>query len=353
VVFTEEDTRVGLQLFDPWGTPSSAHPVDVSANWRPTADASPVVAALPGEQYAVAWTDGNPPRVVLRTVSASGVVGEGLVVHAVTAGPKREPDLVWTGSELVVAWSDGVDILRPVITHRRFDAALTPLGTQAALGNTGVAEGYPALCGFGGAWAAAWRAVSVASEVIHVRAGQLRWETEPHGPGIPGDRPALVELDAQHMLLVFSAETDPADGAAAGAQHLRAALLDVSGPGVVSSWRLTPLTPPYATDFSLSQSRPDVSRVGDRILSAPFSSCPPSTARRQLVRMSYPPSRGRVALRRASARARSVGRRSAARSSSPCRARSSKAAGADRVRTWARSSRTRGAGGAARSGEVG
>ena len=60
-------------------------------------------------------------------------------------------------------------------------------------------------------------------------------------------------------------------------------MLDVNAPGSLSSWRLTPLTEPYATDPSLSQSRPDAVRVGERIYVAWESESPSGDARMEQV----------------------------------------------------------------------
>ena len=57
VAFVEDagSTRVGTQLLDVWGNRQDQ--IEVSAGASPSSAANPVVAALPGEAFAIAWND--------------------------------------------------------------------------------------------------------------------------------------------------------------------------------------------------------------------------------------------------------------------------------------------------------
>ncbi|MGH8310258.1 MAG: hypothetical protein ACRETX_10765, partial [Steroidobacteraceae bacterium] len=60
--------------------------------------------------------------------------------------------MLWTGTELIVAWTDAGDV-----SCRRFSAALKPLDDEVALASTAASEGNVILAPFGGSWAAVWR----------------------------------------------------------------------------------------------------------------------------------------------------------------------------------------------------
>jgi cysteine-rich repeat protein len=256
---------INLKLLDPVGAPLPGI-LTIGAGLNQLSDADPVVAALPGGKYAAAWTDVNADgsdrgvafRIVDPAAPPSGPPGH---ANAATAQNQEAPDIVWTGSEIVVAWQDastasGTNFFD--IRARRFSVAGTPLGTED-VAVTSVRESLPALAGFGSGWAAAWRTASGVNEAIGARAGSAVWSVGPFANGPAGERPALVELDATRLLVVFSETTF------AGSQsvpRVRGALLDTQAPGLVERFAIEPLVSEYS---ALPQYEPNVVRVGDRI----------------------------------------------------------------------------------------
>src|SRR5262249_34094199 len=135
---------------------------------------NPVVAALPGDMYAAAWNDfgtgGDELDVALRLVDSSTPVPRPLQhAHVTPALSQGEPDILWTGSELVVAWVDASNAATaPDVHFRRFTASLAPLSGDLPLATSFEAEADVALATFAGGWAAAWRASKDGLETIRV-----------------------------------------------------------------------------------------------------------------------------------------------------------------------------------------
>ncbi|MCC6903009.1 MAG: hypothetical protein IT377_28830 [Polyangiaceae bacterium] len=265
---------LGLLTFDSVGVPASA-PVFVAADASVTAGAHPVVAALPGGKYAVAYTDlgadGDGLGIALRLVDAGGA---GPLVRANTTKNfgQHDPDIVWTSTELVVAWVD--DSKLPAsgadVRMRRFNASLAPTSSEEILANGPAQESGVALAPLAGSWAAAWRSASSGTETIAVKTTSASWSVAVASPGPAEDKPALAELDATHLLLVFS-EGVPA--------RLRGAILDTASPTNVTPFPIAPLVAPYSIDASLAQSHPSVVRVGNRVYVAWRSSLVPGDAK--------------------------------------------------------------------------
>jgi cysteine-rich repeat protein len=248
-----------LQAFGKNGARAGAL-VDVGQGSSPTTWTSPVVAALPDGQYAVAWTDQEQgvPGVRIRLVdAASGTLGE---ARGAAEPPAQDADVLWTGSELVIAWTDLVDA-----KYRAFDARLAPLGPAGYLAASPSLESGVALAPFAGSWAAALYENDEGHSAIEVKAGTLSWSTPPELPPPVDARPALVELDSSHLLLVFTVGTNPDDSGSASAARLRAAVLSIASPGPVESFELTPRLTASAMDAMLSLARPSAARVGDRV----------------------------------------------------------------------------------------
>jgi hypothetical protein len=99
-------------------------------------------------------------------------------------------------------------------------------------------------------------------------AGDILVSTEEHAPAAGGERPALVELDDGHLLLVYAEGSAAMDAGPGSAQRLRIAVVDVDRGGIVSSSPLVPKSPPYDTDTTLRQGRPAAARVGERVFVA-------------------------------------------------------------------------------------
>lgn len=252
---------LGLLHFDAPGVPASG-PISVAADVSVTASANPVVAALPGGKYAVAYTDlngdGDGFGVALRLI-ASGA-GPLVRVNTTKGFGQHDVDLLWTGTELVAAWVD--DSKLPTagsnLHMRRFSAALAPLSSEEILANSPAQESGVALATFGSGWAAAWRSALAGTEMIAVKATGASWSVAVASPGPAEDKPALAELDATHLLLVFS-EGTPA--------RLRGAILDTASQ-TVTPFPITPSVAPYSTDASLAQSHPNAVRAGSRLFVA-------------------------------------------------------------------------------------
>ena len=255
--------RVALNAFDPKGL-RIGNPLLVSTGTKskPLLFSSPVVAALPGAKYAVAWTDfdgdGDALGVALRLVEPPNAPsGEPAHANKTTVFSQSDPDVLWTGTELVVAWVDDSDAVKgPDLRYRAFDAAINPKSTSdQTLADSANAEANVALGMFGSTWAAAWRATtSTGSETLEAKSGTTTWSVGPHAPPGTEDKPALAELDALTLLVVFTVGDN---GSGAGSK-LRGALLSPSAPGGTAAIALD-------TGLTAAQSHPNAVRVGSRI----------------------------------------------------------------------------------------
>jgi hypothetical protein len=248
---------VELQLFGESGARLGS-PVDVAGDYAPVPAANAAVAALPDGRYAVAWTDGmeGPPEVRLRLVDGR-TLGAARLAHEDAAGLHADPDLLWAGDRLVVAFTDLLDV-----TYREFSSDLVPLGPEAPLAATAAIESGVALARFGSGWAGAVRSSSDALESIVVRSGDLIWSTPPAPPGPTGDRPALAALDDAHLLVLFSVGADPDGTGAADVGRLFWAVADAAAPGPLAVRALDVGAAPAS---SVSQRRPTATRAGDRV----------------------------------------------------------------------------------------
>ena len=139
-VFMQAHGEVGDRLGPPINVALDAAPIDA---------ANPVVAALPDNVYAVAWTDGSSgaPDIALRLVDgATGELGALHIAHDATGGFQQDPDVLWTGDELIVAFTNLLDV-----RYRAFDRRLRPLGDLRTLGASPAAiESSVALARFDG-----------------------------------------------------------------------------------------------------------------------------------------------------------------------------------------------------------
>ncbi len=236
-------------------------PLDAGASASPSEQAEPVVAALPAGKFVIAWNDlaGGSMDVAMRVVDQNGASSVAVANQSVV-GAQRDADLLWTGTELVVAWVDGQ---YPKV--RRFDGNLLALEPESALDTIGTVGGSIAVAGFGPSWAAAWRVIEPSGlESIHARSGATTWSVGPFLPGASLDRPALVSLDATHLLLVFTEGTDPLVTGTASVTRLRGAILDASSPTAVAMFPIDATVEPWASDVSLGQSRPGLALSGTR-----------------------------------------------------------------------------------------
>jgi hypothetical protein len=253
---------VGASLFNIWG--QLTHHVTVSANASPIDDANPVVAALPDGSFAFAWGDfdgdGSDLGVALRRVSADGTVGPLRAANRGTEFSQLNSDILWTGTQLVVAWEDYANAnSAPDLRYRTFDADLNPTSNDVTLAGGELPEAAVALAPFNGGWAAAYReGTGDGKENIVLRSGDRSFRVGPVLGGPLDDRPALVGLDATHLLVVFSAGTDPGLTGTYNVSRLRYAVVDVAGAATQPSQTLDPRFGAYAADANISQMTPSV-----------------------------------------------------------------------------------------------
>jgi cysteine-rich repeat protein len=270
VVFMDastDDDAVMLRAFDANGVPGALITVANDASVLDQAD--PVVADLPAGKYAVAYADlnadGSLQGVALRIVDpATSVVGPLVRVNSPTALSQRDPEIIWTGSELVVAYLDEGNLpTKGDVKVRRFDANGSPKGGATALAATADIEGKAALAPFAGDYAIAWMAVGSNTNTLFAQAGAVSWSIALSLAGDGESQPSLVELDATHLLVTFVEGTGTSL-----TPHLRGAILDTTAPGSATPFDIAPLVEPYASDATLSQTQPALVRVGDRLFVA-------------------------------------------------------------------------------------
>lgn len=248
-------------FFDVQGHRQGA-PLSAGSGASPTEQADPVVAALPAGKFVLAWNDlaGGTLDVAMRIIEPSGAPGAVVGANQTLPGAQQDPDVLWTGSELVVAWMDAFRI-----KSRRFDASLTAIDSETAVSANGEVARSASLAQFGASWAVAWRAIdSSGLELIRVKSGSTAWSIGPFVPGATKERPAVVGLDATHVLVVFTEGTDPLATGTASVTRLRMAVLESASPGVVPSAQILATLEPWASDNTLTQSRPALVRAGLR-----------------------------------------------------------------------------------------
>jgi hypothetical protein len=258
------EPQIGVSTFDIWGKP--AQRVIVSEDASPIDEANPVMAALPGGKYAVAWSDfdgdGSDLGVALRWVDTTGELGPLTAANAQAEFSQLNPDMLWTGSELVVVWEDYSDAVNgPDLRYRRFDQNLQPLSGDSVLAASDLPEAAVALAKLDGSWAAAYREGRVDGlENIVVRVGEDTFRVGPVMGGPIDDRPALVALDQTHLLVAFS--TDPLVSGAGGVPRIRYSIIDIESQAVPS---IVPLDPQDAELFN----EPQVSQLSPSAEAAP------------------------------------------------------------------------------------
>jgi hypothetical protein len=218
----------------------------------------PVLAGLPGDRYAVAWPEydsngGDELDIALAIVDPSTPPQAPPVrANTTTVFSQFDPDIVWTGSQLVVAWVDtSNDATEPDLRYRTFDSDLNPTSDEQPLADTADSEGDVALAPFAGSWAAAWRDDANGLETIAVRAGATTWTVGPSFLPAPApSKPALTALDTSHLLVVYTIGVDNTGSGVANGSQILAALLDLAAPGDVSG------TPLPQTLSAVDQSSP-------------------------------------------------------------------------------------------------
>lgn len=257
---------LAMAFYGPKGVPTGKSDL-FGAGSTMLSTSAPVLAALPGGNYAAAWADmggdGDSLGVALRLVDPNTPsVGGPAHANVTTAFAQYGADAVWTGTELVVAWGDTSNAQTgPDLRYRTFDATLSPTSGEQTLAASSAVEESVSLASFAGSWAAAWREGSGGLETVRVRAGGAAFSVGPFAPGPYGDQPGLAELDATHLLVVF------AEGTGTGTAKLRGAVLDTAQPGVAVAFDLAPLVQPDA-GVPLGIMRPAAVRAGARVFVA-------------------------------------------------------------------------------------
>ncbi len=259
-------------FYDEKGVPA-AHVDHVGVSSSCLTTSAPVLAAVAGK-YAAAWTDyggdGDGEGVAIRLVDPS-TSSSGAPAHAnqTTSLAQYHPDILWTGSEVVVAWEDTSNSSTgPDIRYRTFSSTLSPTSTEQTLTATSAFEQDVALAVFGAGWAAAWRSASGGTESIEITtSASVAWSVGPFLPGPYDSAPALAQLDSTHMLLVYTEGLDTTDAGVANESIIRGALLDTSAPGSVTAFDITTIT---TTDAGTTPSTyfPNAVAVGSRVFVA-------------------------------------------------------------------------------------
>ncbi len=261
----EGDATVAVQLFDHQGFRLGEYALGNSFSFVDIAN--PVMAPLPDGTFAVAWAafnaDGDELGIELQRVDLStGPIGDPIVANSTTVGAQYAPDIAWTGDGLVVAWTDASDFeAGPDVKYSIFTEALTRTSPEATLGGGAYPQGDVVLVPFAGSWAAAYRSVQGdGNEAIAISTPVGDFSVPDLYAGATDDHPVMAELDSTHLLLAFSAGTDPQGTGVFNTPRLRYAVVDTNGPTTLSPTSLATVTPPYSTDATIPQLEPSLAQ---------------------------------------------------------------------------------------------
>ena len=287
VIYVEPEglaPRLALRTFTENGAPvcfdASAEicneDTTVGEGATPVVDAHPVVAEYPegeyaADEYMVAFTefggDGDGLGVGAQHVVAGRETQDAVFfMNQTTVGAQYDPDLIWAGDRFVVAYVDTSNLYTaPDLRLRDFVDDLN--SDEELLAGTTAAEFNVALAPVTDGYAAAWRESADQKETVRVRlfrdGEETEWSITPAflAPD-SADRPAVIELDESHLLLVYTdARVD-----ATGTSHIgrvRYAILDVDAPGTVSGKNLAAKAPGYKGDLTISFGRANAIRIAD------------------------------------------------------------------------------------------
>jgi hypothetical protein len=236
-----------------------------------------------GDELGVALRRIIPAPAAGSTPPASGAaLGATLATlqfaNETTEFSQYDADILRVGNQLIVAWTDTSNAsTAPDIRYRAFD--LGPVGSlsrfravaaEQPLATSGAFEGNVALAPFDGSWVAAWRAsVADGEETIEVAlpSAGLHWSIGPDLPGLTEDRPAVAELDAEHIAVLFSVGTDPEDTSVSNVSRLRLAVLSTAEALPLEIFEVEPDDAAYQ-DIAVAQSHPSLVRAGDVLYAA-------------------------------------------------------------------------------------
>jgi|GEM_PF-1963644 len=255
--------RVVAQVLDGHGNPSTRVVVADAASTaavggNPLLAANPVSAVLPDGSIIVAYNDlngdGSELGVGLRQLTSgpsTWSVGPLDFVNQTFLGAQQDPDLIWTGTELIAAWVDlSNPSTAPDVRLRRYGEGLTSLGGEETLAGSAAPEGGVALTPWSRTsgssvehtYAAVWReALPSGTEALVVWHDEATVRIVPPAPLMPGaelDRPAMAPLDANHLAVAFSVGTDPQLSGVANVFRVQLAVVNVTTGLVVSQQTL-------------------------------------------------------------------------------------------------------------------
>jgi Dictyostelium (slime mold) repeat len=211
VTFLEElvggGARVGVATYTPGGAGLGL--------WRSATaplDADPVVAAVPGG-FVVAMSqldvdvDSDGLGISLIRLDAGGTqVGAPVAANQTMAFGQHSPDIHWDGASVVVGWEDDSMTAswdRRVCT-RAFTADLAPLEGEQCAPVAGVNQSEVVLEATSHGLASAWREETLDAASIEVRYAGHAWTLLLEEFPPTGETAALVELDATHLLVVYT-----------------------------------------------------------------------------------------------------------------------------------------------------
>ncbi len=268
VAFFDPDTsNVSVALLDERGAPGAV--VSVGAG---TSFADPALAGL-GNAFYAAWNDlngdGQELGVALRRIDAkTHEMGAATFANTTAVGAQYAPDIIADGSAVVVAWTDTSDAANgPDIRWRRFDANLTPLGDEETLAASPLPEGSVSLAARNGVVAAAWRENRAdGKDVVVVSIDDEVWRLTAVQPGGTEDRPSLAFLDATHVFVAYTTNTDPENTGVYNVPRLRGAIVEMGQSTPVELASIAPLQADYegtsVEKLAIGQYRPRVTSAG-------------------------------------------------------------------------------------------
>lgn len=286
-----EEPNIGATVFDIWGQPT--HHLNVSDGAAPIDEANPVAVALPSGKSAVAWSDfdgdGSDLGVAVRLVEADGTLGPLRAANSSAEFSQLNPDMLWTGSQLVIAWEDYADAVNgPDLRYRLFDRDLNPLSSDLALADSNLPEAAVALATFNGAWAAAYReGTTDGKENIVVKVGDASFRIGPVLGGPLDDRPALAGLDATHWLVAFSVGTDPTATGLYNLPRVRYAVVDTQSASPPTIQALDPRDDVLSNNDQIGQMTPSLETAAEGAYIAWRSEARPGDASGDQIWLKY------------------------------------------------------------------
>lgn len=211
VAFMEElhdgSARVGVAAFSPGGTGRGL--------WRSAPapfDADPVIATVPGG-FVVAYADlGNPDsdgdgldvRLTHLDLLAQ-TIGSPLIAHGETLFGQHSPDVFWDGAELVVGWEDDgmASSWERRVCSRTFSSGVAPTGA-ATCESSAANQSEIVLAATSQGLAKAWREETLDGVWLELRYAGHAWSVQLAGYPPTGESAAMAELDASHLLMVYT-----------------------------------------------------------------------------------------------------------------------------------------------------